>query len=267
MSDATQPSASAAPGPAASNGKRLVVYHTSDVHDRRGFGAKLAALVEPGALLVDVGDALAGSSTVYRRDERVVAEFAAAQYAAQAVGNREFHYLHRCMLARARAMRVPWVCSNLLDLWNRPRAFRRDLTLLAGIGVRVRVLALLVPQYRTGSGWERLFGWRFLAPDVALDEMLARDGAPADATLLLSHLGLAADRTLARRYPALTAIVGGHSHDTLSQPEIVDGVPIVQAGPFARYAGRLELARAADSSRWAVTSYRLVPLLADGGGA
>jgi 2',3'-cyclic-nucleotide 2'-phosphodiesterase (5'-nucleotidase family) len=242
--------------------KTLVVYHTSDVHDRRGFGAKLAALVEPGALLVDCGDALRGSSTVYRRDEGVMAEFAAAHYTAQAVGNREFHYLHSCMLARSRAMRVPWICSNLIDLRDRPPAFARHLMVRAS-GANVRILALLAPQYRTGSGWERIFGWQFLSPEAALDEILeSTTSAPSDATLVLSHLGLAADREIARRYPALTAIVGGHSHDTLGRPEYVGTVPIVQSGPYALYAGRLELSLGAGRS--AVDSYRLVPLLAQG---
>jgi len=62
--------------------RRLVVYHTGDVHDRRGFGSLLAAVVERGALLVDSGDALRGSSTVYRSSEPVMEEFAAAPYAA-----------------------------------------------------------------------------------------------------------------------------------------------------------------------------------------
>jgi 2',3'-cyclic-nucleotide 2'-phosphodiesterase (5'-nucleotidase family) len=242
-----------------SDARTLVVYHTSDVHDRRGFGDRLAALVEPDALLVDCGDALAGSSTVYRSREDVMREFAAAPYAALAVGNREFHYLHSCMLARSRAMRVPWVCSNLVDLRERPSPFARELIVDAGSG-RVRLLALLAPQYRTGSGWERIFGWRFLAPDVALDRLLPEAPAAVDATIVLSHLGLAADREIARRHPGLSAIVGGHSHDTLERPEFVGAVPIVQSGPFARYVGRLELSLGGDGPR--VASYRLIPLLA-----
>jgi len=240
---------------------RLVIYHTSDVHDRRGFGAKLASMVEPDSLLVDCGDALRGSSTVYRASEGIMDELAQAPYKAQAVGNREFHYLHSKMLARSRASRVPWVCSNLIDLRDRPPAFARSLVVEAG-SLRIRVVALLVPQYRTGSGWERFFGWRFLAPDIALRDVLASSTDVVDATLLLSHLGLEADRSLAPRFTELAAIVGGHSHDTLAQPEIVAGVPIVQAGPFARYAGRLELGLDGHEAR--VISYNLIPLLATG---
>lgn len=238
--------------------RRLVIYHTSDVHDRRGFGTLLGAVVEPGSLLVDCGDALRGSSTVYHRDEGVMEEFARAPYRAQAVGNREFHYLHSRMLARSRASQVPWVCSNLVDLRDRPPAFVRALVVEVA-GLRVRLLALLAPQYRTGSGWERIFGWRFLATGVALDEMRADASDDVDATLLLSHLGLAADRAIAEKHPELTAVIGGHSHDMLAHPDVVGGVPIVHAGAYARWAGRLELSL--DGPHASVVSYELIPLL------
>ena len=237
--------------------RHLTVYHTSDVHGALGFGRKLAALVEPGALLVDVGDSLLGSSTLYRSREPVMAEFAAAPYRAQAVGNREFHYVHRWFAARARAMPMPMICSNLLDLRDRQAPFQRSLLVEAG-GVTVRLLALLAPQYRTGSGWEKVFGWRFLSVGAAMDEMLTHD-EPADVTLVLSHLGLDGDRELARCYPQLGAIIGGHTHVTLCEPEIVAGVPIVHAGAYAHDAGRLELDVSA--SRPSVISFRLVPLL------
>src|SRR5450755_5193176 len=130
--------------------RMLSVWFTSDVHDRRGFGAKLAGLVGPDDLLVDCGDALRGSSAVYHAREGVVEEFARAPYRAQAVGNREFHYLHRFFAARARMMPMPMLCSNLEDLRaRRPAPFASELTLDVA-GLRVRLLALLVPQYRTG---------------------------------------------------------------------------------------------------------------------
>jgi 2',3'-cyclic-nucleotide 2'-phosphodiesterase (5'-nucleotidase family) len=236
----------------------LVVYHTADVHGRRGFGRKLAALVEPSALLVDCGDSLNGSSTLYRRVEPVTDEFAAAPYRAQAVGNREFHYVHAWFEARAKAMPMPMICSNLLDLRDRTPPYRRSLVVEAG-GARVRLLALLAPQYRTGSGWESVFGWRFLSVQAAMDELLTPDDG-TDITIVLSHLGLDADRELARAYPGIGAIIGGHSHHTLRDPEIVAGVPIAHAGAYAENAGRLEL-DLAGGKRPSVKSFRLVPLL------
>jgi 2',3'-cyclic-nucleotide 2'-phosphodiesterase (5'-nucleotidase family) len=240
-----------------SSSKHLVIYHTSDIHARLGFARLLAEVVEPDALLVDSGDALAGSSVLYRSNEPVISELARAPYAAMAVGNREFHYLHSAFLARSRSLRAPLVCSNVLDLRRREPPFVRQLTVRAG-EQEVRILALLLPQYRTGSGWETVFGWRFLAPDVALEEFLASESARETPTILLSHLGLPADRETAKRWPGLAAILGGHTHDALRQPEIVNGIPIAHPGAFAAHVGRLELSFEAGKPK--VDSYQLLPL-------
>ena len=84
------------------------IYHTSDLHDRRGIVPPLRALREaqPG-LLFDCGDSLRGSQTVYHRDEPILAEIDAAGYDAQAIGNREFHYLFPLLRARARTHAPP----------------------------------------------------------------------------------------------------------------------------------------------------------------
>ena len=73
------------------------IYHTSDLHDRRGFAGRLRALRErrPG-LLFDCGDSLRGSQTLYYRNEPIVAELDEAGYDAQGIGNREFHCSRRC---------------------------------------------------------------------------------------------------------------------------------------------------------------------------
>jgi 2',3'-cyclic-nucleotide 2'-phosphodiesterase (5'-nucleotidase family) len=236
--------------------ERIVIYHTSDIHARLGFGSRLASIVEPGALLVDSGDALAGSSVFYVRDEGVITDLARARYSALAVGNREFHYLHRLFLARARKLPAPLICSNVIDLWRREPVFERALVVRAG-NTDVRILALLVPQYRTGSGWEKIFGWRFLAPEAALAEMLGQ--AQPMPTILLSHLGLDADRQVAQRWPQLAAILGGHTHEALAQPEIVNNIPISHPGAYASHVGRLELIVENGSTRLA--AYELMPLV------
>jgi hypothetical protein len=62
------------------------IYHTSDLHDRRGIVPRLRELraQRPG-LLFDCGDSLRGSQTVYHRSEPIVSEIDAAGYDAQAV--------------------------------------------------------------------------------------------------------------------------------------------------------------------------------------
>jgi 5'-nucleotidase/UDP-sugar diphosphatase len=238
------------------------IYHTSDLHDHRHIAAPLRALREcvPG-LLVDCGDSLRGSQTVFHRSEPIVAEIDAAGYDVQAMGNREFHYVLAAVRARVALMRHPFVCANLVDTFERRLPFAPDITLqrqdAGGAVWTFRFFGLLVPQYPVGSWWERVFGWRFLSPyEVA--ERIAAD-TPADVTLVaLSHLGLRADRELARRVPRLDLLLGGHSHDTLTQPEYVGDVPIVHAGPYGAFVSQTDLVREAGRAR--IAAFRLVPL-------
>jgi 5'-nucleotidase len=239
---------------------RLRLWHTSDLHDHRGFAPTLRALreAEPG-LTFDCGDSLRGSQTIYHKNEPIIAEIDAAGYDAQGMGNREFNYLFDLVAARARKMAHPLVCSNLVDTRGRTLPFVPELRFERD-GWKLRVFSLLVVQYPEGSPWERVFGWRFLDP-LAVVRHYA-ETTPDDETLVaLSHVGLRLDRQIARAVPRLDLILGGHSHDTLFAPELVGRVPIVHAGPYGRYVSRTELERE-DDGRARIARFDLVPLLA-----
>jgi 2',3'-cyclic-nucleotide 2'-phosphodiesterase (5'-nucleotidase family) len=140
---------------------------------------------------------------------------------------------------------------------GRTLPFAPDAQVRALDGEPVRFFGLLVPQYPAGSPWERVFGWRFLDPPAVAAE-IART-TPAGVTLVaLSHLGLRADRELAAAVPQLDLILGGHSHDTTPEPEFVNGVPIVHAGPYGAFASRTELVR--DGERARIAAFDLLPL-------
>jgi 5'-nucleotidase len=165
--------------------------------------------------------------------------------------------------ARASRMRHPLVCTNLQDVKGRALPFHRSLQLEAGgdgATVRVHVLGLLVMQYRVGSPWERLFGWRFLEPETAIAPYVAAvpDG---DLLVVLSHLGLSRDRELAVRVPRIDLLLGGHSHDTQREPLYVGDVPIVHAGPYGRFVSRSELEYVPALRRFRLAGFALEPLL------
>ena len=241
------------------------IYHTSDLHDRRGIAQPLRELRErsPG-LLFDCGDALRGSQSMYYRDEPIVAEMDRAGYDAQAIGNREFHYIFGLLRARALRMHHPLVCTNLRDVKARSLPFvpalRLDWSTNGSPPVRLHVLGLLIMQYPAGSPWERIFGWRFLDPWTAV-EPYACNVPEGEVLVVLSHIGLTLDRRLAARVPRIDLILGGHSHDTLAQPEYVGDVPIVHAGPYGRFVSRSELQYDPAARRFALHNFELVPLL------
>jgi 5'-nucleotidase/UDP-sugar diphosphatase len=71
-----------------------------------------------------------------------------------------------------------------------------------------------------------------------------------DVIICLSHSGIVRDKKgawtgedvrLAKKVKGIDLIVSGHTHTLLTEPLIVNGIPIVQAGDNGRYVGRTEL--------------------------
>ncbi len=71
-----------------------------------------------------------------------------------------------------------------------------------------------------------------------------------DIIICISHSGLSKnekgdwvgeDFELARKVKGINLIISGHTHSILNQPLIVNGVPIVQAGSYGQFVGRLSL--------------------------
>lgn len=100
------------------------------------------------------------------------------------------------------------------------------------------------------------FGYQSIDPLPAIQrEAAALIARGAHVIILLSHLGYAPSETkrtwthpdaltddgAATVCPEISAVVGGHSHTLLERVVMVGDVPIVQAGDYGRYLGRLEL--------------------------
>jgi 5'-nucleotidase len=85
------------------------------------------------------------------------------------------------------------------------------------------------------------FGVRSYKPAPIVTE-LAKHLREAGATIItvLSHLGLDEDRALALAVDGIDLIVGGHSHDALEEPLVVNGALITQAGFYGNYLGRID---------------------------
>jgi 5'-nucleotidase len=88
-----------------------------------------------------------------------------------------------------------------------------------------------------------------------------------DLIICLSHSGVRKDKNgewggedveLARAVSGINLIVGGHSHTKLEQPLIIKGIPIVQAGEFGQFVGRLSLTYSNGNLK--VDGYELIPV-------
>jgi len=106
-----------------------------------------------------------------------------------------------------------------------------------------------------------------VADPVSVAERLVPDlRRQADVVICISHIGVDADRELARRVPGIDLIIGGHSHTRLERPILVPnetpngyhGTAIVQAGYRGEFLGRTVLYF--EGARLAQFSGRLLPV-------
>ena len=125
-------------------------------------------------------------------------------------------------------------------------------------GPRVAVLGLTTPELTTATHPRNVYGVSVEEP-VAVARRLVPDlAASADLVVVLSHMGFADDRRLAREVPQIDLIVGGHNHFVFGEPELEGEVPILQVGERGRWLGRLDLD--CQGGRLARRGYRLLSM-------
>ncbi len=203
------------------------------------------------ALLLEAGDAFLGSLFFSHHEGQAEAQVQRAWgVQGMALGNHEFDLGPEVLARYIAAVPFPVLSANL-DATAEPAlagkvrptiAFRRE-------AMRVVVVGLTTPDTPgISSPGPNL---RFTDPTEAANRAVweARREGPA-TVVLLSHLGLAADRRLAAEVAGVDMILGGHSHTLVAPPVVVEGpdrpVTIVQAGAHGRWLGRLDLDLAAD---------------------
>ncbi len=220
----------------------LTIYFTNDMHgEAKPLDRFKLEQPPPNYLLLDGGDAIKGSNTVFHLNEPILTQMRLCGYHAMAMGNRELHYWRWILQRRNRQRLFTLLASNLVDLHYTPYHWSYSTIIYSGKW-RIGILGATVIQYPTGSPWEQLTGLRFLEPKQCLPHLAKLLKQKCHLVILLSHLGLDKDIELAPHLSHnIDLIVGGHSHDALHSPQIVQGVPIVQAGSHGKYLGRLQL--------------------------
>ena len=245
----------------------VVILHVNDTHshldpERGGDSAGRGGIIERAAmvdsvrakygadrvLLLHAGDFNQGTSYFTRLGGEVeVNEVNAMGYDCITLGNHEFDNGLEDLDARLRRLSCKVVCANAdlspfgMDEYVKPYAvFERGRHRIGVIGLTCILkgmvstpIASRVPQLDAA---EVVNKW---------SEVVRRD-EKCDFVLVLSHLGFQEDCELAAEIHGVDAIIGGHSHTFIEQPEIIndaDGKPvsIVTAGCFGLEIGELKI--------------------------
>jgi 5'-nucleotidase len=88
-----------------------------------------------------------------------------------------------------------------------------------------------------------------------------------DIIICISHSGVTREKNgewggedveLAKKVKGIDLIIGGHTHTRIDQPVVINGVPIVQAGEYGQFVGRLSLTYSNGNLK--VDGYKLIPV-------
>jgi 2',3'-cyclic-nucleotide 2'-phosphodiesterase (5'-nucleotidase family) len=251
--------------------RRLIILHTNDIHGRIEGLARVAALVERvraenpdiPVLYVDAGDSEETTVRLSNLTKGAAMHrlLSAAGCAAAAVGNgATVRYGHAVLADQAAVARYPLLLANMRLADGSPVAGAQPATT---IDLGFMRLGLIGVTSEMDGMYDQWFGLR-LPPVLPLIQDLAaalrQDGA--GDVVLLSHMGLDADRALAWGLQGqVAAIVGAHTHDLLPEGERVGEVLIAHAGEYAQHLGRLDLAW--DGERLAVLRATVLPVSDD----
>lgn len=247
--------------------QKLIILHSNDIHGRINGLAQIATLVSQiraensdiPVLYVDAGDSQDRSNILSRKTHGVamyrLLKVAGCQ--AAAMGNKCMkRYSVEIVREYAAAGGFPILQANLLmgDGSSIPGTQSRTLFDLNGFKLGVVGVTANTPAY---VKYHRLHALPVLSQIHTQVGLLRENGA--DRVILLSHMGVWDDRSLARRLQdEIRLIIGGHSHVLLRKGKQVGKVWLAHTGAYARRLGRIDLEW--DGSELNVLGINVIPV-------
>ncbi len=243
---------------------RITILHVNDTHGRIlpytdtslrterpvGGAAYLARMIEDeraknpgGTLLLSGGDMFQGTavSNVFRGIP-VIEIMNELKFDAMAIGNHEFDWGREALDNLRKGARFPFLSANIVDRRGKGLPGTRPYIIVDRKGLKIAVIGLTTTEAGFTTKASNVRGLSFPAPEDVLPPLI-RDvkARGARTVVVLSHLGLDADRETAAEVSGIDVIVGGHSHTAVKVPVVVGRTIIVQAGCYGLYLGVLNL--------------------------
>jgi 2',3'-cyclic-nucleotide 2'-phosphodiesterase (5'-nucleotidase family) len=237
-------------------GAQVTILQLNDVYetgptDGLGGLARVATLKQTVArggatpLVVLAGDFLSSSvaSSVFKGQQMIDA-FNAMGLDIATLGNHEFDFGKDVLLERMAQSKFQYVITNVLDdATGRPVGGASPYLIRTFNGLKIGFLGLCLVDQEISR--DRRRGLRFIDPIEAAGPAVAalqREGARA--IVAITHLAYADDRELARRFPAIALVVGGHEHYPIVAT--VGATLISKAGSDAKFVSRIDFRQTDD---------------------
>ncbi len=160
---------------------------------------------------------------------------------AVAIGNHEFDYGWQNIdsLIRLKAM-YNFVNSNISH--KNGKSFAPPYIIKQLGRLKIAIIGLTTDDLKNLTIPEKIDDLKIVLCDVALKKYLAEvNKLKPTIIIVISHIGVDADRELAKKFPEVNIFVGGHSHTALREPINENRSVIVQAGSRGQFVGELDL--------------------------
>lgn len=130
------------------------------------------------------------------------------------------------------------VCANLhSNDGPEPDWLKRYTTFQSVGGVKIGMIGLTVPF----NDFYHLLDLHVESPFATLEKYIKKVKQEVDCIILLSHLGISVDRKIAKQFPEIDVIIGGHTHHLFESGELVHETLITAAGKNCYYVGEVHL--------------------------
>lgn len=130
------------------------------------------------------------------------------------------------------------LCANVHSLrGDNPPWLQRSKIIRTKSNVKIGLFGITAPF----STYYNLLGWE----TETIDDTVAREvnslKNEADMIILLSHVGIDEDYRIAKLFPEIDCIIGGHTHHLLQHGEYVNNTLLTAAGKHCAYVGEVQL--------------------------
>ena len=184
------------------------------------------------------------------------------------IGNHEVDYGFAHLLFLEKCAKFPIVNANLFITMNNSRVITPYINLEVG-GMKIMFIGILTEEVLASTRSEKIIGTFIDLESAAKEVGIICDNyrtVRTDMTILLTHVGYENDRKLAEMLDpdwGVNLIIGGHSHTFMEKADVVNGIPIVQAGTGTGVIGRFDIQYDTGKKSIADWKWSLIPVNED----
>jgi 2',3'-cyclic-nucleotide 2'-phosphodiesterase (5'-nucleotidase family) len=198
----------------------------------------------PNTFLFSDGDLFSGNPLVDQYPEKgypIVDIMNKTGYILSSIGNHEFDYGQEVLNERIEQAEFQFICANIK--WNENSTLKpvEPYRIFNVNGVTMSVLGLIEVGSRgiPSTHPNNVKDLKFMSPAKTTGEYSFL--ANSNVFILLSHIGIEPDVNIAKKYPEVDVILGGHSHTKINNGMLENGVLITQASSNLAYVGETRI--------------------------